>query len=79
MFIYLYYTASEDGAANSSNAEISDSNDAEASSLSLVPETVHSSSGVSPVNIPHDQMRMIENINALISEVVFDLLETFSH
>lgn len=54
--------ASEDPASTSSNPEIND-NAAEASSQSYF--------GVSPVNIPHDQMRMIENINALISEVGF--------
>lgn len=75
MFIYLIFNAaSEDPASNSPNPEIND-NDAEASSSSsLVPETRRSSLGVSPVNIPHDQMRMIENINALISEVGFGLL-----
>ncbi|XP_057428574.1 protein BLISTER isoform X2 [Lotus japonicus] len=44
-------------------------NDNAEPSSSLVAETRHSSFGVSPVNIPHDQMRMIENINALISEL----------
>ncbi|XP_022640463.1 protein BLISTER isoform X3 [Vigna radiata var. radiata] len=64
--------ASEDPASNSPNPEIND-NDAEASSSSsLVPETRRSSLGVSPVNIPHDQMRMIENINALISELALE-------
>uniref|UniRef100_A0A0R0HSG0 Uncharacterized protein n=1 Tax=Glycine max TaxID=3847 RepID=A0A0R0HSG0_SOYBN len=63
--------ASEDPASNSSNPEIND-NAAEASSLSSVTETRHSSFGVSPVNIPHDQMRMIENINALISELALE-------
>ncbi|OIV98672.1 hypothetical protein TanjilG_23964 [Lupinus angustifolius] len=67
--------ASENDAANSSNQEIIDSaavHDAEASSLSLVPEVGHSSLGVSPVNIPQDQMRMIENIKALISELALE-------
>ncbi|KAG4394684.1 hypothetical protein AAZX31_20G071300 [Glycine max] len=63
--------ASEDPASNSSNPEIND-NAAEASSLSSVTETRHSSFGVSTVNIPHDQMRMIENINALISELALE-------
>jgi len=70
---------SEDPASNSSNTEINDNTavrDAETSSLSIVPETTHSSFGVSPVNIPHDQMRVIENINALISEVGVGLLKT---
>lgn len=70
---------SEDPASNSSNTEINDNaavRDAEPSSLSVVPETTHSSFGVSPVNIPHDQMRVIENINALISEVGVALLKT---
>ncbi|KAJ1401704.1 hypothetical protein SESBI_28598 [Sesbania bispinosa] len=68
--------ASEDPAVNSSNPEINDNaaaiHDGEASSLSLVLETRHSSFGVSPVNIPRDQMRMIENINALISELALE-------
>ncbi|XP_061348329.1 protein BLISTER [Gastrolobium bilobum] len=63
--------ASEDPASNSFNPEIND-NAAQTSSLSLIPETTHSSLGVSPVNIPHDQMRMIENINALISELALE-------
>ncbi|KAK7344546.1 hypothetical protein VNO77_14277 [Canavalia gladiata] len=63
--------AREDLASNSSNPEIND-NAAEASSLSLVTETGHSSFGVSPLNIPYDQMRMIENINALISELALE-------
>ncbi|TKY53630.1 hypothetical protein E2542_SST25167 [Spatholobus suberectus] len=63
--------ANEDPASNSSNPEIND-NATETSSLSLVPETSHSSFGVSPVNIPHDQMRMIENINALTSELALE-------
>lgn len=71
--ISICNAASEDPASNSSNPEIND-NAAEASSLSSVTETRHSSFGVSTVNIPHDQMRMIENINALISEVGFGLL-----
>lgn len=65
---------SEDPASNS-NTEINDNaavRDAETSSLSIVPETTHSSFGVSPVNIPHDQMRVIENINALISELALE-------
>jgi hypothetical protein len=70
---------SEDPASNSSNIEINDNaavRDAETSSA--VPETTHSSFGVSPVNIPLDQIRVIENINALISEVGFFLLKTQS-
>lgn len=63
--------ANEDPASNTSNPEIND-NAAEASSLSLVPETSRSSFGVSPVNIPHDQMRMVANINALISELALE-------
>ncbi|KAK7393230.1 hypothetical protein VNO78_21779 [Psophocarpus tetragonolobus] len=63
--------ASEDPASSSSNPEIDD-NAAETSSLSLVPETRDSSFGFSPVHIPHDQMRMIENINALISELALE-------
>ncbi|XP_027934071.1 protein BLISTER isoform X3 [Vigna unguiculata] len=61
--------ASEDPASNSSNPEINDNAAEASSSSSLVPETRRSSLGVSSVNIPHDQMRMIENINALISEL----------
>ncbi|KAK7290432.1 hypothetical protein RIF29_04856 [Crotalaria pallida] len=67
--------ARENAAANSSNPVINDSaavHDAEASSMSLVPEIEQSSLGVSPVNIPHDQMRMIDNINALISELALE-------
>ncbi|KAK7279147.1 hypothetical protein RJT34_24193 [Clitoria ternatea] len=61
--------ASENPASNSFNLEIDD-NAAEASSLSSVnDETGYSFFGVSPVNIPRDQMKMIENINALISEL----------
>ncbi|CAL0303155.1 unnamed protein product [Lupinus luteus] len=65
----------ENTAENSSNQEINDSlavHDAEASSLSSVPEFGYSSFGVSPVNIPNDQMRTIENINALISELALE-------
>ncbi|KAE9621213.1 hypothetical protein Lal_00022716 [Lupinus albus] len=67
--------ANENTAANSSNQEINDSasvHDAGSSSLSLVPEIGHSSFGVSPVNIPHDQIKRIENINALISELALE-------
>ncbi|XP_019449994.1 PREDICTED: spindle pole body protein pcp1-like isoform X1 [Lupinus angustifolius] len=67
--------ASQNTAENSSNQEINDSaavHDAEVSSLSSVPEFGHSSFGVSPVNIPNDQMRTIENINALISELALE-------
>ncbi|KAK7355338.1 hypothetical protein VNO80_14593 [Phaseolus coccineus] len=64
--------ASEDPASNSSNPEINDNAAEASSSLSLVPETRRLSLGVSPVNIPHDQMRMIENINALISELALE-------
>lgn len=74
--IYLWNAASEDPDANSSHTEITDN--AETSSRPLVPEATHSSFGVSPVNIPRDQMRMVENINALISEVGFGLLKTSS-
>ncbi|RDX58533.1 Protein BLISTER, partial [Mucuna pruriens] len=63
--------ASGDPASNSSNPEIND-NAAEASNLPLVTETRNSSFGVSPVNIPRDQMRMVENINALISELALE-------
>ncbi|XP_058724328.1 protein BLISTER [Vicia villosa] len=66
---------SEDPASSSSNTEINDNaaiHDAGTSSLSAVPETTHSSFGASSVNIPHDQMRMIENINALISELALE-------
>ena len=66
---------SEDHVSNSSNTELNDNaavRDAETSSLSVAPETTRSSSGVSPVNIPHDQMRVIENINALISELALE-------
>ncbi|GAU30461.1 hypothetical protein TSUD_18410 [Trifolium subterraneum] len=66
---------SEDPASNSSNTEINDNaavGDAETSRLSVVPETTHSSFGVSPVNIPHDQIRVIENINALLSELALE-------
>ncbi|WJX10853.1 hypothetical protein P8452_01527 [Trifolium repens] len=64
---------SEDPASNSSNIEINDNaavRDAETSSV--VPENTHSSFGVSPVNIPLDQIRVIENINALISELALE-------
>ncbi|BAT96204.1 Protein BLISTER-like protein [Vigna angularis] len=64
--------ANEDPASNSSNSEINDNAAEASSSSSLVPETRRSSLGVSPVNIPHDQMRMIENINALISELALE-------
>lgn len=74
MFIYLWNAANEDPDSNSSHTEITD--DAETSSRPLVPETTHSSFGVSPVNIPRDQMRMVENINALISEVGYGPLKT---
>ncbi|XP_019464911.1 PREDICTED: uncharacterized protein LOC109363192 isoform X2 [Lupinus angustifolius] len=65
----------ENAAANSSNQEINDSasvHDAGSSSLSLVPEIGHSSFGVPLVNVPHDQLRRIENINALISELALE-------
>lgn len=41
----------------------------DASSITLLPESGQSTLEVSSVNIPPDQMRMIININALISEV----------
>ena len=63
---------SEDPASNSSNTELNDNHDAETSSLSIAPENTHAPFGVSPVNIPHDQMRVIENINALISELALE-------
>ncbi|ESW17426.1 hypothetical protein PHAVU_007G238700 [Phaseolus vulgaris] len=64
--------ASEDPASNTSNPEINDNAAEASSSSSLVPETRRSSLAVSPVNIPHDQARMIENINALISELALE-------
>jgi len=70
----LFHAASEDPASNTSNPEINDNAAEASSSSSLVPETRRSSLAVSPVNIPHDQARMIENINALISEVRFGVL-----
>ncbi|KAF7837380.1 Protein BLISTER [Senna tora] len=60
--------ANADASATSSNQEMHDSA-ADSSSLSLVPEVGDSTFGFSPANIPHDQMRLIENINALISEL----------
>ncbi|MED6106821.1 hypothetical protein PIB30_008209 [Stylosanthes scabra] len=62
-------TSTQDLASEDGKAENSDTHDAEASSSLTVPETVPSTSGISSANIPHDQMRMIENINALISEL----------
>ncbi|KAL1368068.1 hypothetical protein HN51_022171 [Arachis hypogaea] len=62
-------TSTQDLASEDGDAENRGAHDAEASSLSTVPDTPHSTSGVSPVNIPRDQMRVIENINALISEL----------
>lgn len=79
MFIYLWNAVNEDPASNTSNTEINDNagaRDAETSGSSA--GTTHSSFRISPVNIPHDQMRVIENINALISEVGFGLLKTQS-
>ncbi|KAI9078796.1 hypothetical protein K1719_039254 [Acacia pycnantha] len=63
--------ASADAAATSSSEEMHDSA-TDYSGLSLVPEVGHSTLGASPVNIPPDQMRMIENINALISELALE-------
>ncbi|KAK4266260.1 hypothetical protein QN277_027210 [Acacia crassicarpa] len=63
--------ASTDAAATSSSEEMHDSA-TDYSGLSLVPEVGHSTLGASPVNIPPDQMRMIENINALISELALE-------
>nr|XP_004497763.1 protein BLISTER [Cicer arietinum] len=63
----------EDPASNTSNTEINDNagaRDAETSGSSA--GTTHSSFRISPVNIPHDQMRVIENINALISELALE-------
>ncbi|KAI4338115.1 hypothetical protein L6164_016465 [Bauhinia variegata] len=52
--------ASEDTPANSSNQEMNDS------------ASGHDANALSSANIPHDQMRMIENINALISELALE-------
>lgn len=41
----------------------------DASSFQMLPENGESSSDVSSVNIPPDQIRTIENINTLVSEV----------
>ncbi|XP_062166568.1 protein BLISTER isoform X2 [Alnus glutinosa] len=44
----------------------------DASSVSLLPENGQSTLEVSSVNIPSDQMRMIQNINAIISELALE-------
>lgn len=74
MFMYIYFVANKDAAGTSNNQEMHDSA-ADSSSLSLVPEIGNSAFGVSPANIPRDQMRLIDNINALISEVACDLVK----
>ncbi|KAI4345959.1 hypothetical protein L6164_013042 [Bauhinia variegata] len=63
------HIANEDSAANSSNQEMhesADSHNTDAFNLSS------SDFGVSSMNIPHDHMRMIENINSLISELALE-------
>lgn len=46
--------------------------ESDASSLPVLPENGQSTLQVSSVNIPPDQMRMIQNINALISELALE-------
>lgn len=50
--------------------EAASSLESDASNISLLPENGQSTLEFSSVNIPSDQMRMIQNINALISEVL---------
>ncbi|KAL5851652.1 hypothetical protein ACOSQ3_006770 [Xanthoceras sorbifolium] len=61
-----------DTTLNNSNVEVHDNSSSieiDASGLPLLPENGLLALDVSAVNIPHDQMRMIQNINALISEL----------
>ncbi|XP_028786492.1 protein BLISTER isoform X1 [Neltuma alba] len=58
-------------AATSSSQETHDSA-TDYSGLPFVPEVGHSTFGASPANIPPDQTRLIENINALISELALE-------
>jgi hypothetical protein len=50
--------------------ETASSLESDASNVALLPENEQSTLEFSSVNIPSDQMRMIQNINALISEVL---------
>ncbi|XP_050239161.1 protein BLISTER isoform X4 [Quercus robur] len=52
--------------------EAASSLESEASNISLLPDNGQSTLEFSSVNIPSDQMRMIQNINALISEVALE-------
>ncbi|XP_075654172.1 protein BLISTER isoform X3 [Castanea sativa] len=52
--------------------EAASSLESDASNISLLPENGQSTLEFSSVNIPSDQMRMIQNINALISEVALE-------
>ncbi|GMY26934.1 protein BLISTER isoform X3 [Fagus crenata] len=52
--------------------ETASSLESDASNVALLPENGHSSLDFSSVNIPSDQMRMIQNINALISELALE-------
>lgn len=55
--------------ANEVSPETVDQDMRDTSSFSMLPENGQSSFEVSSVNIPPDQMRTIDNINTLVSEV----------
>uniref|UniRef100_A0A2N9I2R2 Uncharacterized protein n=1 Tax=Fagus sylvatica TaxID=28930 RepID=A0A2N9I2R2_FAGSY len=52
--------------------ETASSLESDASNVALLPENGQSTLEFSSVNIPSDQMRMIQNINALISELALE-------
>ncbi|KAJ7979745.1 BLISTER protein [Quillaja saponaria] len=64
-----------DAVATNSNQEMHDSDaglDGDASGFPLLNENGHPAIGVSFVDIPPDQLKIIENINALISELALE-------
>uniref|UniRef100_A0A2N9J2E1 Uncharacterized protein n=1 Tax=Fagus sylvatica TaxID=28930 RepID=A0A2N9J2E1_FAGSY len=52
--------------------ETASSLESDASNVAMLPENGQSTLEFSSVNIPSDQMRMIQNINALISELALE-------
>ena len=69
MFFSLIQFNSITDASIDERHETASSLESDASNVALLPENGQSSLDFSSVNIPSDQMRMIQNINALISEV----------
>ncbi|XP_050372278.1 protein BLISTER [Argentina anserina] len=67
------FTSTEDLEANEEvSPDTVDQEMRDASSFSMLPENGQSSFDVSSVNIPPDQMRTIDNINTLVSELTLE-------